>query len=389
MRLLKFATLGLLASVNVATAEIVPPIRTPALLRLQLPEQTRSLDLRPALLEPIADGTPVAFEAPAATEDEPEASLADEAQPASIEAVCDTLATAAAANSLPVSFFLRLIWQESKFDPRAVSRAGAQGLAQFMPKVAAEKGLIDPFDPLQALPASARFLRDLRAQFGNLGLAAAAYNAGARRIQDWLAKRGTLPRETRDYVMKITGHAPERWLNTAPQTAAFEAPARAPCKGEEAEQAVAMIEPMPLPVEAAPTAETAKSGRPRSADVKEPAPKKSKARATLLARSHTAKAKETQLAAKKPKAGRREEIAATSRGSRLTARLASNVQIIAGERPAARGKNAAAADRPAKSSKRTQVAALRDRGHASARIVAKTERGLPRERKPTRLAAAR
>ncbi|HEY0442148.1 MAG TPA: hypothetical protein VGD36_18930, partial [Xanthobacteraceae bacterium] len=83
MRLLKFAALALLANVNVATAEIVPPIRTPALLRLQLPEQARSLDLRPALLEPIADGTPVSFEVPATAETQ--ASLVDEALPPSIE----------------------------------------------------------------------------------------------------------------------------------------------------------------------------------------------------------------------------------------------------------------------------------------------------------------
>ena len=384
MRLLKFAALALLANVNVATAEIVPPIRTPALLRLQLPEQARSLDLRPALLEPIADGTPVSFEVPATAD--LQTSLADEAQQPSIEAVCDTLASAAAANSLPLSFFRRLIWQESKFDPRAVSRAGAQGLAQFMPKVAAEKGLMDPFDPLQALPASARFLRDLRAQFGNLGLAAAAYNAGARRIQDWLAKRGTLPRETRDYVVKITGHAPERWLNTAPQEAAFEAPARAPCKGEEAEETVALIEPMPLPAEVAAAAETVKNTRARAVDV---TASKAKPRATLVARSHAAKAKQTQLAANKGRAGKREDIAASSRGSKLTARLASKVQVIADERPARRGKNAAAAEPQTKASKRTQVATVKDRVRASIKIVAKTERGLARERKPTRLASAR
>jgi Transglycosylase SLT domain len=56
--------------------------------------------------------------------------------------------------------------------------------------------LLDAFDPAQALPKSAEFLRELRAQFGNLGLAAAAYNAGPQRVQDWLAGKRRLPSET-------------------------------------------------------------------------------------------------------------------------------------------------------------------------------------------------
>ena len=48
-------------------------------------------------------------------------------------------------------------------------------------------------------------MRELLEQFGNLGLAAAAYNAGPRRVSDWMAKRGELPEETRNYVRNITG----------------------------------------------------------------------------------------------------------------------------------------------------------------------------------------
>jgi hypothetical protein len=55
---------------------------------------------------------------------------------ASVASICDVLAAAAAENDLPVDFFARLIWQESRFDPTAVSRAGAQGVAQFMPATA-------------------------------------------------------------------------------------------------------------------------------------------------------------------------------------------------------------------------------------------------------------
>jgi hypothetical protein len=51
----------------------------------------------------------------------------------------------------------------------------------------AERGLLDPFDPVQASPKAAQLLRELKEQFGNLGLAAAAYNAGPARVRDWLA----------------------------------------------------------------------------------------------------------------------------------------------------------------------------------------------------------
>ena len=81
-----------------------------------------------------------------------------------------------------------------------MSRAGAQGVAQFMPATARWRGLADPFDPVEAIAKSAKLLRDLRRDFGNLGLAAAAYNAGPARVRDWLAGRRGLPRETRPCV---------------------------------------------------------------------------------------------------------------------------------------------------------------------------------------------
>jgi Transglycosylase SLT domain/SPOR domain len=134
---------------------------------------------------------------------------------ASVASICDALAAAAGENDLPVDFFARLIWQESRFDPRAVSRAGAQGVAQFMPATANERGLADPFDPIEAIAHSARLLRDLRRELGNLGLAAAAYNAGPRRVRDWLAGRRGLPRETDAYVRIVTGQSPEQWARGA------------------------------------------------------------------------------------------------------------------------------------------------------------------------------
>lgn len=149
----------------------------------------------------------------------------------SVDEICRTLARAAADNDLPEEFFTRLIWQESRFDPTAVSPAGAQGIAQFMPRTAAMRGLIDAFEPLQALRESASYLRELRATFhGNLGLAAAAYNAGPGQVEAWLGGRGILPFETQAYVRIVTGFAAEAWtLKPPPQLETSTAPTGARC----------------------------------------------------------------------------------------------------------------------------------------------------------------
>jgi hypothetical protein len=126
---------------------------------------------------------------------------------------CQALVDAAAAHNVPLDFFARLIKQESNFNPNSVSHKGAQGIAQFMPGTARWRGLTDPFEPQQALQASARWLAELRLQFGNLGLAAAAYNAGPRRVLEWLGGRGNMPAETRAYVRIITGRSVEEWAH--------------------------------------------------------------------------------------------------------------------------------------------------------------------------------
>src|SRR3954451_11024721 len=87
------------------------------------------------------------------------------------EAMCLMIESAARSQDLPLEFFARVIWQESRFQPDAVgpmTRRGqrAQGIAQFMPGTASERRLLDPFDPVQALPKSAEFLNELRGQFG-------------------------------------------------------------------------------------------------------------------------------------------------------------------------------------------------------------------------------
>jgi soluble lytic murein transglycosylase-like protein len=160
--------------------------------------------------------------------------------------VCETLADAAVDHNIPAPFLIRLIWQESRFNQNAVSPVGAQGVAQFMPATAAAMRLADPFNPLEAVRASAALLRELIGQFGNLGLAAAAYNAGPKRVQDWLAKRGNLPKETRDYVQHITGVAPEHW-KSKPTAPAIRVAAQVPCQREAGLLAANGPEKIPLP----------------------------------------------------------------------------------------------------------------------------------------------
>jgi hypothetical protein len=130
------------------------------------------------------------------------------------ESLCGLIEAAAEVHDLPASFFTRLIWRESGFRISAVSPKGAQGIAQFMPSTAAERDLKDPFDPKQAIPASANLLRLLADEFGNLGLAAAAYNSGRRRVSEWLAERASLPTETRRYVAAITGRDAAHWRSS-------------------------------------------------------------------------------------------------------------------------------------------------------------------------------
>jgi hypothetical protein len=132
------------------------------------------------------------------------------------QSVCLLLESAARANGLPIEFFVRLIWRESRFRPTTVgpsTRSGkhALGIAQFMPATAAERNLLDPLNPIEALPKAAEFLKDLRGQFGNLGLAAAAYNAGPGRVRAWMAGAASMPAQTRAYVEAVTGNSVDRW----------------------------------------------------------------------------------------------------------------------------------------------------------------------------------
>lgn len=109
---------------------------------------------------------------------------------------------AARRYGIPEDLFLRLVQQESGWNPRARSHKGAMGLAQLMPATARVLG-VDPNDPHQNLEGGARYLAQQYRTFGDWRLALAAYNAGP----DAVRKHGGVPpyRETRGYVAAILG----------------------------------------------------------------------------------------------------------------------------------------------------------------------------------------
>jgi hypothetical protein len=172
---------------------------------------------QPAATEnpPVADAPPQPNAEPA-----PEAEKPGTKKPATADDICRAVEKSAAEADLPVEFFARVIWQESRFNALAVSYKGAQGIAQFMPSTAEYRGLADPFDPIEALHYAAGYLRDLRDRYGNLGLAAAGYNAGPGRVSEWLAGRRGLPSQTRNYVAIITGWTADEWASADPPKAA-------------------------------------------------------------------------------------------------------------------------------------------------------------------------
>lgn len=133
--------------------------------------------------------------------------------------LCAGIQYFAERREVPADFFARLIWRESLFRPDAISPKGAEGIAQFMPATARLRGLPNSFDILPALATSATYLRELKDRFGGFGHAAAAYNAGEGGLRNFL-NGGSLPFETRAYVMAITGYSVEQWTADPPKEAA-------------------------------------------------------------------------------------------------------------------------------------------------------------------------
>ncbi len=126
---------------------------------------------------------------------------ADEPLPTGLPFRAEITAAARSANLHPW-LLAALVQQESAFDPRAASRAGARGLTQLMPAAAADHGVDNVWDPVENLRGGAAHLRALLDRFGSLTLALAAYNAGAATVD---RAAGVPPyRETREFVRRIT-----------------------------------------------------------------------------------------------------------------------------------------------------------------------------------------
>lgn len=220
----------------------IPPALFALALALAAPAAAETFGPEPGVAAPAADA-PSAPEAPAAEPQTdlaaltPAFELAPRPRPADarrcapdgsacisvasyLPDVCRALEQTATASALDPGFFARLIWRESLFEAGAVSPAGAQGIAQFIPETARIQGLGDSFNPAEALTVSARYLAALTRAYGNLGLAAVAYNGGETRAERFIAGEGGLPLETRAYVQAITGFSAEEWRDGPP--AAFD-----------------------------------------------------------------------------------------------------------------------------------------------------------------------
>jgi len=245
------------------------------------------------------------------------------------EEICDSLTKEARANGVPAPFFIRLLFQESRFEPGVVSDAGAEGIAQFMPETSADVGLKNPYDPLQAIPAAARLLRDLAHDFGNLGLAAAAYNAGRKRVQDWLANKGKLPEETQSYVKTITGRAPGTFTAAANGSPAVKLPRQAPCQEAAGLLAWDGPEHIPLP----PVRETKKDAARLANAVAESKHHDEKVveKAGAKEPAHAAKMTARDAAEKKADGKKEEEETAKKPGHPTTAARKESVRTAAAE----------------------------------------------------------
>jgi soluble lytic murein transglycosylase-like protein len=143
----------------------------------------------------------------------------------------DMVNDAAKQNGVDPGTLTRLLYQESQFNPKAKSPAGAQGIGQFMPATAKDEG-VDVNDPKSSIYGSAKYLRKMTDQFGNDQLGMAAYNWGPGSVLKWLksgADLSKVPAETRNYVQTISGRplAPNQTPKAANVPSAAAAPMEA------------------------------------------------------------------------------------------------------------------------------------------------------------------
>ncbi len=111
-------------------------------------------------------------------------------------------------HSLPYGLLDALIWAESRYNPMALSHAGAAGLTQLMPGTASDLGVSNRYDPSTNIDGGARYLRQMLDKFGSVHLALAAYNAGPNAVHK--AKGIPRYRETRNYVKSVLA----RWTES-------------------------------------------------------------------------------------------------------------------------------------------------------------------------------
>lgn len=123
-----------------------------------------------------------------------------------------TIQAAGTQYGVPWELLAAQLQQESAFNPNAVSSAGAQGIAQFMPATAAQYGLSNPFDPTASIYAEAHLMSDLYAQYGSWLIALGAYNWGSGSVSNAISEYGdnwlqNAPDETQNYVATISANS--------------------------------------------------------------------------------------------------------------------------------------------------------------------------------------
>jgi Transglycosylase SLT domain/SPOR domain len=133
-----------------------------------------------------------------------------------VDIVCPIMQQQSESRGLPPMAFVRLIWRESRFNPSAVSPKGAQGIAQFMPGTAIDRGLDNPFEPKSAIMHSASLLADLLLEFGNFGRAAAEWKLAETDLPATLKAKG---QEVQDSCRKLAPLVVRAVYETEPLTA--------------------------------------------------------------------------------------------------------------------------------------------------------------------------